>query len=368
MTEQNTAAISEQAAPQTAARAGLVTGVLGGGVRVCVRGLGHYLPAAELTNDDLSRMVDTSDDWIVPRTGIRSRRVAAPEQATSDLAVAAGRAALEDAGLDPASIDLLVVATATPDTPVPSCACRVQPKLGLANAAGMDLSAACAGFVFATHTASAMIRAGMHRRALVIGAEILTRITDYTDRQSCILFGDGAGAVVLTAEDDESEAAAHPAAADLRLIYSRIRTNGDDAGLIEVAAGGSRLPASAATVSAHQHYLTLRGAEVFKKAVKSMADAAREALDELGLEISDLRWIFPHQANARIIQAVSSQLGAAPEQVIEDIAMVGNTSAASLPLAMSRTIRRDTARAKDRIMLLTFGAGTTWGCQVFERT
>jgi 3-oxoacyl-[acyl-carrier-protein] synthase III len=340
------------------------------GLGVCVRGLGHYLPHDKITNDDLSRMVDTSDEWILPRTGIRSRHVAAADEATSDLAWQAGVRALADARMDAGEIDLLIVATATPDAPVPSAACLVQKRLGIAQTASMDLSAACAGFVFATHTAAGLIRAGMHRRALVIGAETLTRITDYTDRQSCVLFGDGAGAFVLTASDDgiagESDEAAVPTRG-LELIYSRIGTDAKHSDLIRVPAGGSRRPASAETVKAHEHYLTLKGSEVFRRAVEAMSRAGKEALAELGMGVSEVRWIVPHQANLRIMHAVGHALGASAEQLVEDIATVGNTSAASLPLAISRLGERGEPRPGDRIMLLTFGAGTTWGCQVYEQ-
>jgi 3-oxoacyl-[acyl-carrier-protein] synthase-3 len=333
------------------------------------------LPQAKITNDDLSRMVDTSDEWILPRTGIRSRHIAAADQATSDLAAEAGSRALADAGMHPAEVDLLMVATATPDAPVPSAACLVQKRLGIAQTASMDLSAACAGFVFATHTAAGLIRAGMHKRALVIGAETLTRITDYTDRQSCILFGDGAGAFVLTATDDESFGAepivrtVGGMAPDrsLELIYSRIGTDCKNSDLIRVIAGGSRKPATEATVRAHEHYLTLKGSEVFRRAVEAMGGAGKQALADLGMSISDIRWVVPHQANLRIMNAVADALGATPSQLVEDIATVGNTSAASLPLALSRLRERGEASPGDRVMLLTFGAGTTWGCQVYEQ-
>jgi 3-oxoacyl-[acyl-carrier-protein] synthase-3 len=298
--------------------------------------------------------------------------VAAPEEATSDLAAAAGRRALADAGVHPSDIDLLIVATATPDSPVPSAACLVQKQLGIMQTASMDVSAACAGFVFATHTAAGLIKAGMHRRALVIGAETLTRITDYTDRQSCILFGDGAGAFVLTSSDEQDPETCDglppdPQPRRLELIYSRIGTDARHSELIRVPAGGSRRPASAETVKAHEHYLTLKGAEVFRRAVEAMSRAGKEALSELGMTVSDIRWVVPHQANLRIMHAVAGALGASAEQLVEDIATVGNTSAASLPLAISRLRERGEPQPGDRIMLLTFGAGTTWGCQVYEQ-
>jgi 3-oxoacyl-[acyl-carrier-protein] synthase-3 len=330
------------------------------GLGVIVRGLGHYLPEASITNDDLSRMVDTTDEWIFPRTGIRSRHIASPDQATSDLASLAGAEALADAGVLPEEIDLLVIATATPDSPVPPCSAIVQNKLKLFNAAGMDLSAACAGFVFAAHTAAGLIRGGLHRRALVIGAETLTRMTDYTDRQSCILFGDGAGAMVLGPADGNG---------GLELAYSHVGMDGRHAEMIRVPAGGSRRPASEETVRQHEHFLTLKGAEVFRRAVETMTAAGKRALTELDLTIADMRWVVPHQANARIMNAVGSALGAREEQLISDIATVGNTSAASLPLALSRLRARGESLASgERVMLLTFGAGATWGCQVYQQS
>jgi 3-oxoacyl-[acyl-carrier-protein] synthase-3 len=330
------------------------------GLGVVIRGLGHYLPEARITNDDLSKMVDTTDEWIFPRTGIRSRHIASESEATSDLASAAGAQALADSGLKPEDLDLIVIATATPDSPVPPTACLVQNKLGLVNAAGMDISAACAGFVFAMHTATGLIRSGMHRKALVIGAETLTRMTNYTDRQSCILFGDAAGAMVLTPITPEG---------GLEVIYSRIGTDGTHADMIRVPAGGSRRPASEETVRQHEHFLTLKGSEVFKRAVETMTQAGKEALLELGLTIADFRWVIPHQANARIMNSVGSYLGAKEEQLVSDIATVGNTSAASLPLALSRLRDKgEVPRPGDRIMLLTFGAGSSWGCQVYQYT
>jgi 3-oxoacyl-[acyl-carrier-protein] synthase-3 len=343
------------------------------GLGVYVHGLGHYLPQASITNADLSQLVDTSDEWIFPRTGIRSRHRAAPDEATSDLATKAASRALTDAGMTAADIDLLILATATPDSPVPPCSSLVQKALGAFGAAAMDLSAACAGFLFAAHTAAGLIRGGMHKRALVIGAETLTRMTDYSDRQSCILFGDGAGAAVLADQPPQSAARLHRrgtpgggGGAGFELIYSRIGTDGRDSDLIRVPAGGSRRPASQETVRERAHYLTLRGAEVFRRAVETMGRAGLEALQSLELEIQDIRWIVPHQANLRIMHAVGKALGASPRQLVEDIATVGNTSAASLPLALSRMGGRAGPQPGDRVMLLTFGAGTTWGCQVYE--
>ena len=323
-------------------------------------GLGHYLPEGTITNQDLARLVDTSDDWITPRTGIRSRHMAAPAQATSDLAAGAAAEALRNAGIAAADLDLILLATATPDAPVPPASSIVQLRLEAWNAAAMDISAACAGFVFAAHTAAGLIRAGVHRHVLVVGAEVLTRITDYSDRATCVLFGDGAGAFVL------GPAGEHPARPTL--VYSRIGTDGRDADLIQVPAGGSRLPASHDTVERREHFLRLDGRAVFRRAVEAMSGAAREALRTLGLAVSDLRWLIPHQANSRIVHAVAAALGARPDQVVDELAATGNTSAASLPVALSRALGGARPETGDIFMLLTFGAGCSWGCQVYQQT
>jgi 3-oxoacyl-[acyl-carrier-protein] synthase-3 len=329
------------------------------GLGVSIASYGHYLPEDTVTNDDLSRIVDTNDSWIFPRTGIRSRHRADANQATSDLASIAGARALESGGFSAADLDLIIVATATPDSPVPSCAVLVQSKLQAWNAAAMDVSAACAGFVYASHVAAGLIRAKFNRRVLVVGAETLTRITDYTDRSTCILFGDAAGAAIF--EDGSS-------GGSLELLYSDIASDGRYADLIHVPAGGSRLPSSEETVKARQGFLRLRGQEVYKLAVTNMVSAARKALDHLNMTIDDIRWVIPHQANARILKTVADQLGVHPDRAVDDIATVGNTSAASLPVAMSRLRAKGGPNVGDRIMLLTFGAGATWGAQVYECT
>ena len=323
---------------------------------VSIAGLGAYLPAATITNEDLGRKVDTSDEWIITRTGIRERRVAAPDECTSDLAAHAAREALAQARLAAEDLDLIILATATPDTYVPPGSSWLHRHLGAVNAAAMDISAACSGFLFAVHTGSGLIRAGMHRNVLVVGAETLTRITDYTDRATCILFGDGAGAVVLGKQGY------------LELLYSSIGTDSSGRDLITVPGGGSREPASAATVDAKRHFLQLQGREVFRRAVETMTRSGQAALDSLGMQVSDLAWLVPHQANLRITQAVASQFGLPPERVIGDMSGTGNTSAASLPIALNRLQGSGQLKPGDRVMLVGFGAGLTWGCQVYENT
>lgn len=323
---------------------------------VSIAGIGAYLPQATITNEDLGRKVDTSDEWIITRTGIRERRIAAPDESTSDLAAHAARGALAQARLKPEDLDLIILATATPDTPVPPGSSWLHRKLGAVNAAAMDISAACSGFLFAVHTASGLVRAGMHKHVLVVGAETLTRITDYSDRATCILFGDGAGAVVLGE------------GGPLELLYSHIGTDSSGRDLITVPAGGSREPASEATVAGRRHFLQLQGREVFRRAVDTMTSAGQAALSALGMQVSDLAWLVPHQANLRITQAVASQFGLPPERVVGDMSGTGNTSAASLPIALTKLQGSGQLKRGDRVMLVAFGAGLTWGCQVYEYT
>lgn len=323
---------------------------------VSIRGLGSYLPAGTITNADLERMVDTSDEWIVTRTGIRSRHRAATEEATSDLALPAAKQALAQAGLAPSDLDLIILATATPDSPVPPASCWLHKGLAASNAAAMDLSAACTGFLYGVHVGSGLIRAGMHRNVLVVGAETLTRMTDYQDRATSILFGDGAGAVVLGQRGG------------LDLLYSSIGCDGRFADVITVAAGGSREPASAKTVEERRHFLRLRGQEVFRRAVSTMVDAAEQAIAHLGLRAGDIARIVPHQANGRIIAAVGESLGLGPDRVVTDMSDVGNTSAASLPIALDRLLASGNLKIGDIFILVGFGAGLTWGCQVYRCT
>jgi 3-oxoacyl-[acyl-carrier-protein] synthase-3 len=321
---------------------------------VTIAGLGSYLPEGTLTNDDLSKLVETNDEWIVSRTGIRSRHQASPGQATSDLALPASRQALAAAGLKPEDLDLIVLATSTADTPVPPTACWLQHALGAFNAPAFDVSAACTGFLYAMHVGAGLIRGGMHRNVLVVGAETLTRMTDYSDRASCILFGDGAGAAVLAP------------GGDIELMYSSIAADGRAAEMIQIEAGGSRLPASIATVESHQHYIKLKGNEVFKRAVQTMAQAARTALAEMNLTVEDIAWFLPHQANQRITVAVASALELPMERVVSEMSQVGNTAAASLPVALSHLVESRQIKPGDRLMLVGFGAGATWGCQVYQ--
>lgn len=317
-----------------------------------IAGMGHYLPADILTNEQLMLTVDTSDEWIVERTGIHGRRRAAPDEATSDLALHAAHAALADAGLTARDLDLILLATSTADAPVPTAACFLQAKLGCIGVPAMDIGAGCSGFGYALEMAGAAVKSGMHKRVLVVGADCLTRITNYADRQSCILFGDGAGALVVAKEGF------------LDVLYSNIGADGSQADVIRIQAGGSRMPASAATVAASQHTMELKGREVFKSAVRQIAECVRRAADRLGIAPSEFGLVIPHQANARIIEAVGSQLEIARERLVIDIAETGNTAAASIPLTLARARERGLIRPGELVVMVGFGAGLTWACQV----
>ncbi len=317
-----------------------------------IAGLGHYLPEQILTNQQLASAVDTSDEWIVERTGIHSRHRVAVDMATSDLAFRAGAAALADAKLSATELDLILVATATPDQPVPATACYLQSKLGCGGVPAMDVVAGCAGFGYALQLAAASVKSGMHKRVLVVGADCLTRITNYKDRQTCILFGDGAGAVVVAERGF------------VDVLYSAIGADGTAADLIQIKAGGSREPASAASVAGSRHTLELRGREVFKVAVRQMSDCIKQAADAVGVRVADFDLVIPHQANARIIEAVGKQLGVRDDRVVIDIAETGNMASASIPVALGRARERALLRSGQLVVVVGFGAGTTWACQV----
>lgn len=319
-----------------------------------VSGLGHYLPETTITNHDLACLVDTSDEWITSRTGIHSRRRAAAAEATSDLAIHAARAALFDARIDAESVDLILLATTTPDMPVPASASVIQDAIGAHRAGAMDLNAGCSGFLYGLHTAFAFVRAEQARCILVVGSETLTRVTDYTDRRSCVLFGDGAGACVVASKGQ------------MDIIYTSIGCDGSQGDLIQIPAGGSRTPASNASIAGHQHYLQLDGARVFRQAVRRMVEAAQEGIRATGLSTSDISWVIPHQANSRILDAVAEQVGIAVPRVVNDIAETGNTSAASIPIALNRARAAGAFEPGQHIMLLAFGAGLTWACQILR--
>lgn len=325
------------------------------GFRAVVTGTGGYLPARVLTNDDLSRMVDTSDAWIYPRTGIRSRRIAGDGENVSDMAAAAAREAMERAGARPEEIDLLVLATITPDTPLPAASCLVQDKLGLANATCFDIAAACSGFIYALDVARQYVRSGAARKVLVCGSEKMSAITDWTDRTTCILFGDGAGAVVVERAGDGSRNG---------ILSTATGTDGSLAPLLCIEAGGSALPASSETLAARRGFVKMDGHTIFKYAVRNMAGIAVKAVADAGLAPSDIDWFVPHQANMRIIQAVAKTMDVPMERVVSNIENTGNTTAASIPLALHEAVSDGRIRPGDNVLFGSFGAGLTWGAAV----
>ena len=295
----------------------------------------------------------------------------ATTQATSDHGPSGFAACQTPAGttacrVSPRTGSAPIVATATPDSPVPAVSCVVQAGLRAHNAAAMDVGAGCSGFLFALHTAACFVRAGAAHRVLVVGAETLTRVTDYGDRRSCILFGDGAGAAVVTSPEAGAESTTPRSSDGLELLYSALGTDGEMASLIEIPAGGSRSPASEATIRDREHYLRLDGQAVFRQAVRRMAEAARDALDATGLKAGDIDWILPHQANARIVTAVAEQVGVPTERAMLDMAETGNTSAASIPITLGRARESGQLAAGQIILMLAFGAGLTWACQVWR--
>ncbi|AJY76526.1 beta-ketoacyl-ACP synthase III [Paenibacillus beijingensis] len=320
---------------------------------VGIIGTGKHVPDRILTNRELEQMVDTNDEWIVTRTGIRERRIVSPEEATSDLAIKAAEKALDAAELAAEDVDLIIVATITPDMFFPSTACLVQEKLGAKRAAAFDLSAACSGFIYGLATASSMISTGMYKNALVIGAECLSRITDYTDRNTCILFGDGAGAVVLGQVPEGRGFKSFELGAD-----------GAGAELLQLSGGGSRIPATAESVAAKKHYLYMAGSEVFKFAVRIMGSAAEEALRKAGMGKGDIDLLVPHQANIRIIQSALNRLELSEDKAMINLGRYGNMSAASIPVALAEAVEENRIKEGDCIVLVGFGGGLTWGASV----
>jgi 3-oxoacyl-[acyl-carrier-protein] synthase-3 len=322
--------------------------------RVVIAGTGSYLPERVLTNADLEKTVETSDEWIVTRTGIRERRIARDDEATSDMAAEAARRAMEAAGVQPEEIDLVLVATVTPDSLFPNTACLVQQKIGAKRAFCFDLSAACSGFLYGLETARCMIESGGAKTVLLIGAEKLSAFTDWTDRATCVLFGDGAGAVVLRA------------GAAGGLLGSVMGSDGALADLLKIPAGGSRIPASAQTVAQRQHCIRMVGNEVFKHAVRCMCDAGQEVVRKCGFTMDDVTWIIPHQANMRIIQAIASRVSNGLDRFCVNLDRVGNLSAASIPVALDEAVRAGRIVKGNRILFVAFGGGFTWGASLVE--
>lgn len=316
-------------------------------------GYGKYVPEKILTNADLEQMVETNDEWIVTRTGIRERHIAAPEQATSDLAYEAAVQALKSAGITADELELIIVATVTPDTFFPSTACILQDKLGAKKAAAFDLSAACSGFVYGMATANGMLQTGMYNNALVIGADTLSRITDYSDRNTCVLFGDGAGAVVL-GEVPQGRG----------FLSFDLGAEGAGGSLLKLEGGGSRMPASETTIQDKKHFIYMNGREVFKFAVRVMGTATEEVLRKAGKGKEDIDLFVPHQANIRIIHSAMQRLDLPEEKCVINVDKYANTSAASIPLALVEAAEEGRMKEGDTVLLVGFGGGLTWGASV----
>lgn len=320
---------------------------------VGIIGSGKYVPERVLTNKELEQMVETNDEWIVTRTGIRERRLASAEQASSDLAYEAAVRAMDMAGITAEQLDLIVVATITPDMSFPSTACILQDRLGAKKAAAFDLSAACSGFIYGLANASNFIAMGIYKYALVVGAECLSKITDYTDRNTCILFGDGAGAVVLGQVPEGRGFKSFELGAD-----------GSGGELLNIKGGGSRCPSSPQSIENKQHFIYMAGSEVFKFAVRIMGSAAEEALRKAGMEKGDIDLLVPHQANIRIIQSALNRLNLNEEKAMINLDKYGNMSAASIPVALAEAVEEGRVKEGDCLVLVGFGGGLTWGASV----
>lgn len=322
---------------------------------VGITGLGSYVPEKILTNSDLEKIVDTSDEWIVDRTGIRERRIAAPEQATSDLAYEAAKQALDDAGIAPEELDLIIVATATPDMFFPSVACIIQDKLNATKAAAFDLAAGCSGFAYGLVVGSQFVKSGLYNKVLIVGAEALSKILDWNDRNTCILFGDGAGAAVL-----------EPVDSGYGVLGVELGADGGGGQFLNIPAGGSRIPTTTETIQDRMHYIHMHGNEVFKFAIKVMGEAAVKALENAGLTSHDVDCLIPHQANIRIIQSAAKRLKLPMDKVVVNVDKYGNTSAASIPIALKEAVDSGRVKKDDVVVLVGFGAGLTWASCVLK--
>ncbi len=318
-------------------------------------GLGAYLPKKVLSNKDLEKIVDTTDDWIVSRTGMKERRIADSEEYTSDMGIAAASKALNDAGLEPQEIDLIVVATLTPDYTFPSTACIIQNALGCINAASVDVQAACSGYVYALSMAKAYIDSGMYKNILIVASEKLSSIVNYHDRNTCILFGDGAASCIVSSSKT-----------GYSIKHISLGSDGEQSKLLILPAGGSKKPATSETVLNNEHYIQMEGREVFKHAVRRMESAVRKCLVASNLTESDISWMVPHQANIRIIDAIAKRFNVPKDHVYLTIQKYGNTSASSIGIALEELVREKEIKNKEKIVLFAFGAGLTWGAAILE--
>ncbi|MDR5658298.1 beta-ketoacyl-ACP synthase III [Serpentinicella sp. ANB-PHB4] len=322
-----------------------------------ISGTGSYVPEKIITNNDLERIVETTDEWIATRTGIKQRRIADDNVATSDLATEASKKALLDANLSAKDLDLIIVATATPDMSFPSTACIVQKNLGAYNAAAFDIGAACTGFIYAITLGNQFIRTGMYHNVLVIGAETLSRIINWEDRDTCVLFGDGAGAVVLQKSEN-----------DCGIISSYLGADGENGHTLTQPAGGSRLPASIETIESKLHYIKMDGNEVFKFAVRAMEKSALRALVDSNLSLDEIDFLIPHQANIRIIEAAAKRLKLSMDKVYVNLNLYGNMSAASVPVALDEAAKKGFLTKGSHVLIVGFGGGLTWGASIIKWT
>lgn len=325
-------------------------------VKAKIIGTGSYLPEKVLTNSDLEKMVDTSDEWIVTRTGMKERRLARDDEFTSDMGVEAARAALKSASITADQVDFIIVATITPDFVFPSTACIIQKKIGAKNAAGMDIQAACTGFIYALSMAKSFVETGVYKNILIVASEKLSTVTNYKDRTTCILFGDGAGACVVSSQGK-----------GLSIECVKLGSDGEQAELLMMPAGGSRRPASIETVTTEQHYIKMAGNEVFKHAVRRMESACKECLDAAGSTEQEVTYLIPHQANMRIIDAIAKRFEHLPaDRIFKTVQKYGNTAASSVGIALDELCRQHAMQQNDQILLTAFGGGLTWGAALLK--
>ena len=325
------------------------------GYTASITGIGSFLPKKVHTNDDLTKMLDTTDEWITKRTGIKERRIVENGVTASDLAIEASLRALDDANVLPSEVDLIVAATITPDCLVPSTACFLQDKIGASNAGAFDILAACAGFVYALSIAKSFVASGAMKTVLVVGTECLSKITDYTDRSTCILFGDGAGAVVVQRGNGRRE-----------IITTHLGSDGSQAELLMLPAGGSKLPTSHETIESRSHYIRLKGKELFKVAINNMVDVITKTVAENNMKIEDIDLIIPHQSNIRIIEAAMDRLKLPREKAYINIDRFGNTSSASIPIAIDEIDKGGMLNTGDSVLLVAFGGGLTWSSSIIK--
>lgn len=326
------------------------------GKSVVISGVGSYAPERVLTNEDLSHIVDTNDEWIRTRTGIRERRIAMEGESTSDMAAKAAAAALKNAGIAPDDVDMVIVGTVTPDMPFPNTACFVQAKLGLRKVPAFDVESACSGFIYTMDIARALMLVNGYRNVLVIGAEKLSSITNWEDRTTCVLFGDGAGAAVLSLSDEP----------DVGVLHTLLGADGSATNILCVPGGGSASPSTVETIERSLHYIHMQGREVFKHAVRVMCQSAIEIIERAGISAEDINVVIPHQANHRIIEALAQRMGIGLERFVVNLDRYGNTSAASIPIALAEAANEGRIRSGDYVLMVAFGGGLTWAAALLK--